>query len=65
MMRNTQIEQEWVLKMDFTKPQRDRIVKKIIFGKDGHGIAHDHDAKNNKNSVMKMSQKNDNKHEHN
>lgn len=31
---------EWVLKLDFTKPRRDRLVKKLRFGRmDGHGAA--------------------------
>ena len=29
---NLEMYGEWVLKMDFTKPRRDRIVKKMIFG---------------------------------
>ena len=29
---------EWVLVMDLTKPERDRIVKKLIFGKEGLNI---------------------------
>ena len=33
---------EWVLKLDFTKPRRDRLVKKLRFGRiDGRG-AHKH-----------------------
>ena len=34
---------EWVLKLDFTKPQRDRIVKKVYFG-GAHGQV-GHEAK--------------------
>ena len=36
---------EWVLKMDFTKPRRDRIVKKMIFGGQGHEMSHDQNGK--------------------
>ena len=31
---------EWVLKMDFTKPRRDRILKKITFGGNQNEISH-------------------------
>ena len=40
---------EWVLKMDFTKPRRDRIVKKMIFGGKGHEMSHDHNIKHKHN----------------
>ena len=40
---------EWALKMDFTKPRRDRIVKKMIFGEKGHEMSHDHDEKHKHN----------------
>ena len=33
---------EWVLKMDFTKPKRDRIIKKMIFGGKNNQISHQH-----------------------
>jgi len=36
---------EWVLKMDFTKPRRDRIVKKMIFGGQGHEMSNDQNGK--------------------
>ena len=36
---------EWVLKMDFTKPRRDRIVKKMIFGGKGNEMSHDQNGK--------------------
>ena len=42
---NLEMYGEWVLKMDFTKPRRDRIVKKMIFGEKGHEMSHDHDEK--------------------
>ncbi len=30
---------EWILMMDLTKPERDRIVKKLIFGKEGSNVS--------------------------
>ena len=33
---------EWALKLDFKKPMRDRIVKKMTFGKEGMEMKHDH-----------------------
>ena len=36
---------EWVLKMDFTRPRRDRIVKKIIFGGKLNEMSHEHNGK--------------------
>lgn len=30
---------EWVLVMDFTKPERDRIVKKLVFDKEGSNLS--------------------------
>ena len=36
---NLEMYGEWALRMDFTKPRRDRIVKKLIFGKNGHGMS--------------------------
>jgi len=42
---------EWVLVMDLTKPERDRIVKKLIFGKEGLNISTDVDEE------MQMSHK--------
>jgi len=57
---------EWALKMDFTKPRRDRIIKKMIFGKNSHEVLHDHDVvKKHSKKVMKMSHGHDVKHEHN
>ena len=42
---NLEMYGEWVLKMDFTKPRRDRIVKKMIFGGQGHEMSHDQNGK--------------------
>ena len=51
---NLEMYGEWALVMDFTKPRRDRIVKKIIFGKNGHGMSNDHGGKQkHKHNVMK------------
>ena len=36
---------EWVLKMDFTKPRRDRIVKKMIFGGKVNEMSHEQSGK--------------------
>ena len=33
---------EWALKPDFKKPRRDRIVKKMTFGKEGMEMKYDH-----------------------
>ncbi|MFP6672401.1 MAG: FixH family protein [Pirellulaceae bacterium] len=30
---------EWILMMDLVKPERDRIVKKLIFGKEGSNVS--------------------------
>ena len=49
---------EGVLKMDFTKPRRDRIVKKMIFGENVHEMSHDHD-KNNEHKKERMPMKHD------
>ena len=38
---NLEMYGEWALMMDFTKPIRFSIVKKIIFGKNGHGMSND------------------------
>jgi len=47
---------EWVLRMDFTKPRIDRIVKKIIFGKNGHGMSKDQGSEQKHNDkVMKKT----------
>jgi len=51
---------EWVLKMDFTKPRRDRIVKKMIFGKKGQEMPQSHDG-NNEHKKKRMPMKH--KHE--
>ena len=51
---------EWVLKMDFTKPRRDRIVKKMIFGGQGHEMSHDHDE-NHKHKLEGMPMKHEDK----
>ena len=57
---------EWVLKMDFTKPRRDRMVKKMIFGKNGQEVVHVNDVvKKHSKKVMKMSHRHDGKHKHN
>ena len=45
---NLEMYGEWLLKMDFTKPKRDRIVKKMIFG----------------GKLNEMSQEQSKKHEH-
>ena len=41
---------EWALKLDFTRPDRDRVVEKLHFGSmeghDGHGAGMDHGATN-------------------
>ena len=34
---------EWALTMDFTQPERDRVVTKITITKTGGGSAHNHD----------------------
>ena len=57
---NLEMYGEWVLKMDFTKPKRDRIVKKMIFGEKGHEMSHDHD-KNHKHKKERMPMKHDNR----
>ena len=42
---------EWALKLEFTKPHRDLVVTKLVFGKesvtmqDGHGTKHEHKKK--------------------
>ena len=42
---------EWALKLEFTKPHRDLVVTKLVFGKesvtmqDGHGTKHEHKHK--------------------
>ena len=42
---------EWALKLEFTKPHRDLVVTKLVFGKesvtmqDGHGNKHEHNKK--------------------
>ena len=42
---------EWALKLEFTKPHRDLVVTKLVFGKesvtmqDGHGNKHEHKKK--------------------
>ena len=51
---------EWALKMDFTKPRRDRIVKKMIFGEKGHEMSHDHDE-NHKHKLEGMPMKHEDK----
>jgi hypothetical protein len=51
---------EWALKMDFTKPRRDRIVKKMIFGEKGHEMSHDHDEKH-KHKLEGMPMKHEDK----
>ena len=61
---NLEMYGEWVLKMDFTKPRRDRIVKKIIFGESGQKMSHDHDGGKKHKEVIKMSHGHDRKHEH-
>ena len=38
---------EWALKLDFTKPRRDRIIKKMNFGKHGMVMKNDHKMKHN------------------
>ncbi len=55
---NLEMYGEWVLKMDFTKPRRDRIVKKMIFGEKGHEMSHDHD-KNHEHKKERMPMKHD------
>jgi hypothetical protein len=45
--------------MDFTKPRRDRIVKKMIFGVKGHELSNDH-VKNNEHRKEGMPMKHDN-----
>ena len=53
---NLEMYGEWALRMDFTKPRRDRIVKKMIFGKNGQGISIDHAGKyKHKKSGVKKS----------
>ena len=34
---------EWALTMDFTQPERDRVITKITITKTGGGCAHNHD----------------------
>ena len=57
---NLEMYGEWVLKMDFTKPKRDRIVKKMIFGEKGHDMANDHDEKH-KHKLEGMPMKHEDK----
>ena len=53
---NLEMYGEWVLKMDFTKPRRDRIVKKMIFGEKGHEMSYDQNGKQeHKKEVLEMS----------
>ena len=42
---NLEMYGEWVLKMDFTKPRRDRIVKKMTFGGKHKEISHNQTVK--------------------
>ena len=42
---NLEMYGDWVLKMDFTKPRRDRIVKKITFGGKSNEISHNQSGK--------------------
>ena len=44
---NLEMYGEWVLKMDFSKPKRDRILKKITFGGKLNKKSHKHSAKHN------------------
>jgi len=62
---NLEMYGEWALKMDFTKPKRDRIVKKIIFGRNGHGMSNDQRGKHKYNDKgMKKTHGHDNKLKH-
>ena len=56
---------EWVLKMDFTKPRRDRIVKKMIFGGKGHEMSHDQNGKHeHKKEVLECDHNHATEHKH-
>ena len=56
---------EWVLKMDFTKPRRDRIVKKMIFGGKGHEMSHDQNGKHeHKKEELECHHNHAKKHNH-
>ena len=49
---NLEMYGEWAIKMDFKKPRRDRIVKKITFGKMGMKSKHGHDAEHHQKKKM-------------
>ena len=51
---------EWAIKLDFKKPHRDRIVKKMTFGKKGIKIKHDHSEGHQHKKGMKMKPKDHN-----
>ena len=60
---NLEMYGEWALRMDFTRPRRDRIVKKMIFGKNGHGMSDDHGGKHkHKDKSMKKTKGHDAQH---
>lgn len=62
---NLEMYGEWALRMDFTKPRRDRVVKKIIFGKNGHGMSNDQVVNHKHNNKgLKKTNGHDNKLKH-
>ena len=62
---NLEMYGEWVLKMDFTKPRRDRIVKKMIFGGKGHEMSHDQNGKHeHKKEVLECDHNHATEHKH-
>ena len=62
---NLEMYGEWILKMDFTKPRRNRIVKKIIFGGKLNEISHDHSGKHEQNKeVLECHHNHSTKHKH-
>jgi len=62
---NLEMYGEWVLRMDFKKPRRDRIVKKMIFGKNGKGMLNDDVGKHkHKKDGVNKSHGHDANHKH-
>ena len=51
---------EWTIKLDFKKPHRDMIVKKMTFGKKGMKIKHDDSEGHQHKKGMKMKPKDHN-----
>ena len=62
---NLEMYGEWVLKMDFTKPRRDRIVKKITFGGKNNEIPHNQSGKHeHKKEELECHHNHSKKHKH-